>query len=349
MPHQRHFSFLNTFATQNQEMLTNAIFNIKNEAQFNELAMAVFAYQFEHNTLYRSFCDLLYKHPSDITSIQDIPFLPISFFKSHQIISSLPSAVQNPEVIFESSGTTGVVTSKHYVTDIDLYRKSFITNFQYHYGPIKNYVILALLPSYLERSDSSLVFMVSEFIQKTGHPDSGFYLHEYSALSEKIRFLEQKGQKTLLIGVSYALMDLVEKYQFELNHTIVMETGGMKGRRKELVRNELHTLLCDGFGVDQIHSEYGMTELLSQAYSKGGGSFTTPPWMHILIRDPEDPLTLQKDGVSGGLNIIDLCNINSCAFIATQDIGRYISPSSFSVLGRFDHADIRGCNLMSFS
>lgn len=326
-------------------MFEDAIFNIKNEQAFNQLALAIFKYQFEHNTLYRSFCDLLYKHPDDIAAISEIPFLPITFFKSHTVLSVTE---QQPDLLcFESSGTTGTQTSKHYVADVRLYEKSFITNFELHYGPIEDFVILALLPSYLERSGSSLVYMVDSLIKQTKHPDSGFYLHDFSALSEKIRQLEQRKQKTLLIGVSFALLDFIDQYSFNLEHTIIMETGGMKGRRKELVRDELHSRLCNGFGVNQIHSEYGMTELLSQAYSSGEGIFTTPPWMKIMIRDPEDALTIYQKPRSGGLNIIDLCNINSCSFIATQDIGNQITDSQFKVMGRFDQADIRGCNLLT--
>ena len=320
----------------------NSIFNIQSEADFKATALEVFKFQFEHNAVYRSFCDLLYKHPSDVRSLEQIPFLPIEFFKTHTIISTNKPT----EATFTSSGTTGSIVSKHHVVDLDVYKQSFRTGFKSFYGTIENYTVLALLPSYLEREGSSLVYMANDMILQSKQPESGFYLHDLEALKNTLTSLEAKGQKTLLIGVSYALLDLIEAYSFELKHTIVMETGGMKGQRKELVKSELHALLKQGFGVDTIHSEYGMTELLSQAYSKGGGVFETPPWMKVLTRDPEDALSIQPNGKSGGINIIDLANINSCAFIATQDLGKIRSDGTFEILGRFDQSDIRGCNLM---
>ena len=320
----------------------NSIFNIQSETEFKATALEVFKFQFEHNAVYRSFCDLLYKHPSDVTSIEQIPFLPIEFFKTHTIISTNKPT----EATFTSSGTTGSIVSKHHVSDLAIYKNSFRTGFESFYGSIENYTVLALLPSYLERKGSSLVYMVNDMITQSKKPESGFYLHDLEALKNTLIRLESKGQKTLLIGVSYALLDLIEAYSFELKHTLVMETGGMKGQRKELVKSELHALLKQGFGVDTIHSEYGMTELLSQAYSKGGGVFETPPWMKVLTRDPEDALSIQPIGKSGGINIIDLANINSCAFIATQDLGKIRSEGTFEILGRFDQSDIRGCNLM---
>ena len=320
----------------------NSIFNIQSEADFKTTALEVFKFQFEHNAVYRSFCDLLYKHPSDVRSLEQIPFLPIEFFKTHTIISTNKPT----EATFTSSGTTGSIVSKHHVVDLDVYKQSFRTGFESFYGTIENYTVLALLPSYLEREGSSLVYMANDMILQSKQPESGFYLHDLEALKNTLTSLEAKGQKTLLIGVSYALLDLIEAYSFELKHTIVMETGGMKGQRKELVKSELHALLKQGFGVDTIHSEYGMTELLSQAYSKGGGVFETPPWMKVLTRDPEDALSIQPNGKSGGINIIDLANINSCAFIATQDLGKIKSDGTFEILGRFDQSDIRGCNLM---
>ncbi|MGB1394080.1 MAG: acyl transferase [Flavobacteriaceae bacterium] len=320
----------------------NSIFNIQSEADFKATALEVFKFQFEHNAVYRSFCDLLYKHPSDVRSIEQIPFLPIEFFKTHTIISTNKPT----KATFTSSGTTGSIVSKHHVVDLDVYKQSFRTGFKSFYGTIENYTVLALLPSYLEREGSSLVYMANDMILQSKQPESGFYLHDLEALKNTLTSLEAKGQKTLLIGVSYALLDLIEAYSFELKHTIVMETGGMKGQRKELVKSELHALLKQGFGVDTIHSEYGMTELLSQAYSKGGGVFETPPWMKVLTRDPEDALSIQPIGKSGGINIIDLANINSCAFIATQDLGKIKSDGTFEILGRFDQSDIRGCNLM---
>ena len=318
------------------------IFNITSEASFNAAALAVFKHQFEHNSVYRSFCDLLYKHPSEVKRVQQIPFLPIQFFKSHTIVSNSKSA----DATFTSSGTTGSIVSKHFVSDLEIYKQSFRRGFKSFYGAIEEYTVLALLPSYLEREGSSLVYMANDMIAQSNQPESGFYLHDLEALKNTLLKLESKRQKTLLIGVSYALLDLIEAHSFKLKHTTVMETGGMKGQRKELVKSELHTILKHGFGVDKIHSEYGMTELLSQAYSKGDGIFKAPAWMKILTRDPEDALSIQPIGKSGGVNIIDLANINSCAFIATQDLGKIHSNGTFEILGRFDESDIRGCNLM---
>ncbi len=303
----------------------------------------VFNQQFKNNLIYRSFCDLLYLSPSDIHQIEDIPFLPISFFKNKKVISGNKST----EIIFSSSGTTGSSTSRHHVSDLSIYEQSFLKAFQHFYGAPEDYVILGLLPSYLEREDSSLVYMVDTFIRKSQHPKSGFYLFNHEELHETLIELEASQTKTLLIGVSFALLDFIEKFPQQLKHTIVMETGGMKGRRKELIREDLHSILCEGFGVTQIHSEYGMTELLSQAYSKGDGIFHCPPWMKVLTREMEDPLSIQKTNKTGGLNIIDLANIHSCSFIATQDLGKVHEDGSFEVLGRFDDSDIRGCNLMA--
>jgi phenylacetate-coenzyme A ligase PaaK-like adenylate-forming protein len=323
-------------------MDNSSIFDINFESAFAEKALELFKFQFEENPVYRSFCDLLYKHPSDVQKLEDIPFLPIEFFKTHKVISSKKDIQQT----FTSSGTTGNVVSQHHVADLDIYKKSFQKGFAHFYGNIEDYTVLALLPSYLEREGSSLVYMVEDMIQESKHPKSGFYLNNLDALKQTLLELETSRQKTLLIGVSYALLDLVEFHQFELKHTIIMETGGMKGRRKELIKSELHAILKKGFGVNTIHSEYGMTELLSQAYSKGNGLFSTPPWMKVLVRDPEDALTILEEKKSGGINIIDLANINSCAFIATQDLGKIHTNGTFEVLGRFDQSDIRGCNLM---
>ena len=325
-------------------MISNAeIFNIKTSAQFEALALRLFKFQFENNAVYRSFCDLLYKHPADVKSLSNIPFLPIQFFKSHKVLSSNNFI----EKTFTSSGTTGSITSKHLVTDIKLYEESYLIGFNHFYGNIEDYVVLALLPSYLERDGSSLIYMVNDLIGKSKQPESGFYLNNLEDLGQTLQQLEARQQKTLLIGVSFALLDLVEQFQFHLKNTIVMETGGMKGRRKEIIRQELHNSLQSGFGVSQIHSEYGMTELLSQAYSKGNGVFECPPWMKILTRDTEDALTLQQPNKTGGINVIDLANINSCAFIATQDLGKVDENGEFEVIGRFDNSDIRGCNLMA--
>ncbi|MEJ6792794.1 MAG: acyl transferase [Lacinutrix sp.] len=320
----------------------NQIFNIETEAEFNDLALQIFRFQFENNPIYRSFCDLLYKNPSDINVVEDIPFLPIQFFKSHQVISSSEAIKKT----FSSSGTTGSITSKHHITELSIYQNSFKKCFSAFYGNIRDYVVLALLPSYLERKGSSLIYMVDSLIKDSKHPESGFYLDNLSALSETLNHLDAKGKKVLLIGVSFALLDLVETQSFNLNNTIIMETGGMKGRRKELIREELHAVLKSGFGVNVIHSEYGMTELLSQAYSKGNGVFNLPNWMRILTRDTEDALSLTKKGKTGGINVIDLANINSCSFIATQDLGKVNIDGSFEIIGRFDTSDIRGCNLM---
>ena len=322
--------------------MLNKIFNIQNKQQFTEIALAVFKHQFKNNKVYRSFCDLLYIHPSDVTTIEEIPFLPIQFFKSRQVLSSLDKVQET----FTSSGTTGSVTSKHLVTDINLYKESYLKGFAHFYGNIEEYTVLALLPNYLEREGSSLVFMVDDLIRKSKNPESGFYLDNKQELAKKLIELDKNGQKTLLIGVSFALLDLIEMQQFSLKNTIIMETGGMKGRRKELVREELHAILQNGFGVSEIHSEYGMTELLSQAYSKGNGVFKTPPWMKVLTRDTEDALTINVPGKNGGINIIDLANYNSCSFIAAQDLGKLHENETFEIIGRFDNSDIRGCNLL---
>ena len=322
--------------------MKDLVFNIQSKTYFNEVALQVFKHQFENNPVYRSFCDLLYIHPVDVKTIQQIPFLPIQFFKSHEVLSSR----EQIEETFLSSGTTGSITSKHLVTDISWYKESFTKGFEYFYGAIEDYTVLALLPNYLERTGSSLIYMVDDFIKKSKSPESGFYLNNIDDLAEKLIQLDKKGDKILLIGVSFALLDLIEKHQFQLQNTIVMETGGMKGRRKEITRDELHSLLSKGFGTDKIHSEYGMTELLSQGYSNGDGIFECPPWMKILTRDTDDPLSVLSNQKSGGINVIDLANYNSCSFIATQDLGKVYSDGSFSVLGRFDHSDVRGCNLM---
>lgn len=323
-------------------MIPQEVFNIQSEEEFQDAALHIFKHQFENNTVYRSFCDLLYVHPSDVKSLAQIPFLPIQFFKSHKVISSLKEIQET----FTSSGTTGSSASKHFVTDLCLYEKSYLNGFAHFYGNIEEYIVLALLPNYLEREGSSLIYMVDDLIKKSKNPESGFYLNNLEGLSKKLIQLNKKGGKVLLIGVTFALLDLIEKQQFQLNNTLVMETGGMKGRRQELTRIELHQLLEKGFGVFDIHSEYGMTELLSQAYSKGNGIFECPPWMKVLARDTEDALTILENQKTGGLNVIDLANYNSCSFIATQDVGKVYNNGNFEVLGRFDHSDIRGCNLM---
>ena len=264
------------------------IFAISSQKQFEKIALKVFRYQHENNLVYREFCDLMKVEPQKVKTLQQIPFLPIQFFKSHAVVSNT-NPVQNT---FTSSGTTGMVTSKHMVTDTSIYEESYRKGFSQFYGNIEDYVVLALLPSYLERDGSSLIYMVEDLIQLSNHDDSGFYLHNHDELINKLTTLDQSGQNVILIGVTFALLDLIEKHQFQLQNTIIMETGGMKGRRKEMIREELHQQLCEGFGVTAIHSEYGMTELLSQAYSLGEGVFECPSWIQILVRDTEDALSL---------------------------------------------------------
>lgn len=321
-------------------IIENEIFNIKSSQDFESTALDIFQYQYKSIPIYKEFCDLLNCNYQSVKSIFDIPFLPIQFFKSHII-----SDAKNSNKIFSSSGTTGSVLSKHYIANINLYKESFTNAFNQFFGNPNEYVILALLPSYLEREGSSLVYMVNELIDKSENPESGFYLNNTDELIEKLNKLEALGKKTLLLGVSYALLDLIEKQSFQLKHTTIMETGGMKGRRKEMIKEELHTVLKKGFGLSTIHSEYGMTELLSQAYSTGEGVYKCPPWMKVLTRDSEDALSL-INGKTGGINVIDLANYHSCSFIATQDLGKVNDDESFEILGRFDVSDIRGCNLM---
>lgn len=318
------------------------IFTIASKKEFEKIALKVFRFQFDNNKVYQEFCTLLNKNKENVKSLTEIPFLPIQFFKSHEVLSS----TETIQATFTSSGTTGMQTSKHLVTDITLYEESYRNAFSEFYGNIEDYCVLALLPSYLEREGSSLIHMVDDLIQSSNHEDSGFYLNNYDELIAKLIELDNSGQNVLLIGVTYALLDLIERHQFQLKNTIIMETGGMKGKRKEMIREELHDVLCQGFGVPVIHSEYGMTELLSQAYSLGNGIFECPNWMQILIRETEDALSYVNEGKTGGINVIDLANINSCSFIATQDLGKKYPNHSFEVLGRFDNSDIRGCNLM---
>ena len=318
------------------------IFAISNQKQFEKMALKVFRHQYENNIVYREFCELLKTDSHKVKSLEQIPFLPIQFFKSHNVVSNTNAI----EEVFTSSGTTGAITSRHLVTDASIYEESYRKGFSEFYGNIEDYVVLALLPSYLEREGSSLIYMVEDLIKLSNQTESGFYLHNHDELIKKLIELDQSGQNVILIGVTFALLDLIEKQQFKLQNTIIMETGGMKGKRKEMIREELHQQLCEGFGVSVIHSEYGMTELLSQAYSLGEGVFECPSWIQILIRDTEDALTYIPQGKTGGINVIDLANINSCSFIATQDLGKKNPNNSFEVLGRFDNSDIRGCNLM---
>ena len=318
------------------------IFSIQTDADFVQAALQTFGYQYQHNQVYQRFCTLLGRTPDKVCQLTDIPFLPIEFFKSEAVYCGN----ERPTTVFTSSGTTGSQTSRHYVKDLAVYQQSFRQGFADFYGNIEEYTVLALLPSYLERTGSSLITMVADLIERSGSADSGFYLNEYNLLAEKLTSLDRSGRKVLLIGVSFALLDLVETHRFQLKNTIVMETGGMKGRRKELIREELHAILCEGFGVEHIHSEYGMTELLSQAYSAGSGLYESVRWLKVLIRDTNDALSYQRPLKTGGINLIDLANIHSCSFIATQDLGRLHPDGKFEVLGRFDNADIRGCNLL---
>ena len=325
------------------------VLKIDSDLKFDELALAVFRYQATENQVYAKYLEGLSVLPETIKKLEEIPFLPIEFFKTHEVKTS---ETDKKAMIFTSSGTTGAVQSKHFVSDISVYEASYLKSFELFYGDIKDYCILALLPSYLERDGSSLIYMMEDLIKKSNHSDSGFYLNNYDELISKLNALEARGQKILLIGVTYALLDMLEQFplwkrgQGDLKSVTIMETGGMKGQRKEMVREELHSTLCKGFGVEKIHSEYGMTELLSQAYSKGNGIFNCPPWMKILIRDTNDPFSFLPINKTGGINLIDLANINSCSFIATQDLGKLHSDNSFEVLGRFDNSDIRGCNLL---
>lgn len=277
-----------------------------------------------------------------VKSVEQIPFLPIEFFKAHKVLSTAGAV----ELTFTSSGTTGITTSSHYVTDKTWYEDSFRHAFNLFYGDVKDYTVLALLPSYLEREGSSLIYMVNDLIKQSNNSNNGFFLYNHDDLYQQLKKQQHAQKPTLLIGVTFALLDFIENYRINFPELIVMETGGMKGRRKEMIREELHSILCDGFGVSAIHSEYGMTELLSQAYSLGDGIFVCPPWMKIIIRDTNDPISTLPNGKTGGINVIDLANINSCSFIATQDLGKTFTNGSFEVLGRFDQSDIRGCNLL---
>ena len=324
------------------------IFNVT-PADFGALALELFHFQYKNNAVYREYVDTLNVSPSTVLSLPQIPFLPIRLFKSHIIKSS----AFEPEEIFESSGTSGMTTSKHHIRYLDFYKESFIKCFRQIYGDPGGWCIIGLLPSYLERKNSSLVFMVNELIRQSNNPDSGFYLDELDKLSDLLKKSESNRQKVLLIGVTFALLDFAKGYPMSLDHTIIMETGGMKGRQKELVREEVHDILIRSFHADAIHAEYGMTELLSQAYSNGGGLFQCPQWMKVLVRDDEDPLLVKPIGypaedpyVTGAINIIDLANVYSCSFIATDDAGRLYPDGRFEVLGRMDNSDLRGCSLM---
>ncbi|MEC7004972.1 MAG: acyl transferase [Bacteroidota bacterium] len=318
----------------------NKIFQNHTNSSFESVALKIFQYQAINNNVYKTYLKLLNVNPNNVKNLSQIPFLPIEFFKHQDVVCKS----KNIDIVFTSSGTSGK-QSKHIVNDLSIYMKSFTSGFEHFYGNIMDYTILALLPSYMERSGSSLIYMCEKLIKYSEKKESGFYLNEHQELSNLLLELERQNRKTILIGVSFALLDFVKKYPIKLKNTIVMETGGMKGKREEMVREQLHSILCKHFNLPKIHSEYGMTELLSQAYSKGDGIFESPPWMHISCRDANDPLSNNKK--TGGINIIDLANVNSCSFIASQDFAKIHKNDTFEVVGRFDASDIRGCNLMS--
>ena len=320
--------------------IEDKIFSLE-PVDFEQLALEVFQFQYNNNAIYQQYVKALSIVGSAVRSIHQIPFLPIRFFKT----ADIKTTVFEPEAVFESSGTTQTINSRHYVKDQGIYRRSFLQAWEQFYGPVQDWCVIGLLPAYLERQNSSLVVMVNEMIKLSGHAQSGFYLYEHEKLASVLQELEKQGQKTLLIGVTFGLLDFAEQYPMPLKHTIVMETGGMKGRRREMTREEVHGILSTAFKTPLIHSEYGMTELLSQAYSYGHGLFDCPPWMKVLVRQDDDPLDVRVTG-SGVINIIDLANLYSCSFIATDDVGTVQEDGSFEVLGRVDTSDIRGCNLL---
>jgi hypothetical protein len=321
--------------------LEDKIFDVQKHG-FEPLALELFQLQSNENQLYRSFIQALKIDPGKVTDVASIPYLPVSFFKNHEVVTGSFEA----ETVFESSGTTQTGNSRHLLKSTNLYRRSFTKTFELFYGSPKEWCVIGLLPSYLERKNSSLVMMVNDLVEMSTHPESGFYLYEHDKLSEVLQKNETAKQKTMLIGVTFALLDFAELFRFPLTYTTVMETGGMKGRRKEITRTEVHQILKDAWRLDSIHSEYGMTELLSQAYSAGDGLFRCPPWMKIILRDEDDPLTVKTSTTNGLVNVIDLANIYSCAFIATDDIGKLHGDDSFEIIGRMDISDVRGCSLM---
>ncbi len=322
--------------------LAERVFRVNSAEAFNALALDLFRLHAVHNPVYRGFLKGLGTKVETVERVTEIPCLPIGLFRNHRVLlEGLESTIT-----FTSSGTTGTVTSSHHVPWPSLYERSFLRSFEAVYGSVTEWRILALLPAYLERSGSSLVYMAEQLIARSGDPLSGTYLYQYDRLAEVLKQGEAEGKKTLLLGVTFALLDLAEQHPMHLRHTTIMETGGMKGRRPELVRDELHAILKQAFEVPTIHSEYGMTELLSQAWSVGHGTYRCPPWMQILVRDPNDPFERLGTGRTGGVDVIDLANVTSCPFIATQDLGRVATDGSFEVLGRFDFSDLRGCNLL---
>ena len=330
----------------NTRYFKDKLFNI-DENSFEKHALQLFKWQFYHNRIYHQYVKNLRKDINSIKKVEDIPFLPISFFKNHQVVSLSEKAKAETWTVFESSGTTGQQKSKHYVADLAFYLDVCRHIFEQQYGLLSEFHVFALLPSYLERDNSSLVAMVNSFIKLSKSPLSDFYLHDYPSLLDKLTMAKDSKRKVLLIGVTFALLELAEQYLYDMQDIVLMETGGMKGRRKEMIREEVHNILEQRLGVEGVHSEYGMTELLSQAYAQGGQTFETPPWMRVLIRDINDPLCISKDLKQGGINVIDLANVDSCAFIETQDLGKsHGHNGSFEVIGRFDNTDIRGCNLM---
>ena len=314
---------------------------------FSETALTIIQFQYQQNPVYHQYCQALHIDSEKIDDIKKIPFLPVSFFKTHTITTTQ----FEPAAIFESSGTTQTINSKHLVKDIGLYEQSFTAAFNLFYADATDWCIIALLPSYLERNNSSLVMMADKLIQQSQHVQSGFYLNDLDKLHHTLVQLEKQQQKTLLIGVTFALLDFAEQYPMSLQNTTIMETGGMKGRREEITRQEVHHILCVAFNINKIHSEYGMTELLSQAYSKGDGIFNCPPWMKVLVREEDDPLSVmmvdQNKIISGAANVIDLANVYSCSFIATDDAVKLYPDESFEILGRLDNSDVRGCSLLS--
>jgi phenylacetate-coenzyme A ligase PaaK-like adenylate-forming protein len=324
--------------------LSERIFSSDSGRSFSNTALEIFRFQSENNPVYRNFLDSLGKRHKEVHTLEEIPYLPVEFFRTQKVVTAKMSSA----IVFESSGTTTSEPGRHYVVSPELYETSFLRTFRMFYGEPSDYLIAGLLPSYIERSNSSLVYMVNTLIKYSLNPLSGFYMSKTGDLIKSIRGAISEGRKVLLLGVSFALLDLAEKHSPDLHGAIVMETGGMKGRRVEITRTELHEILKEHFNVHSIHSEYGMTELLSQAYSSGEGIFYTPPWMKVLIRDPQDPLSIiGKTGVTGGINIIDLANLYSCSFIATGDLGSLRDDGGFEVIGRFDNSEIRGCNLLA--
>jgi phenylacetate-coenzyme A ligase PaaK-like adenylate-forming protein len=321
----------------------SSIFSITTPAEFEQLCLDTFRRQAQACEPYGRYLSYLGVQAGDVSSAAQIPFLPIEFFKTERVVCGSAEA----QVTFVSSGTTGAETSRHHITDVRLYEESFLRGFERAYGAAQKYCILALLPGYAERQGSSLAYMVERLVEQSAHPQGGFFLHSYEALAARLALLQRQRQPAIIIGVSFALLELAERYTFRFPELIVMETGGMKGRRRELPREELHQILCSSFGVDAIHSEYGMTELLSQVYSSGGGRFFTPPWMRVTLRDLHNPFAPAAAATSGGINVIDLANQNSCSFIETQDLGRVSANGSFEVLGRIDHSLARGCNMLA--